>query len=132
MDKTTKYAIAIASVFALGGIILLIVSKQKKGGGKRIKSGFFGKKLELRTGTCFWGKIEIFKDDRKKSNEEFIKEGASLVVTNTNFDGTYKVEQIYRDDDGLIDFFTTSPKVKGESCLMNYDYKGKGKIIFKK
>ena len=131
MEKSSRNAIIISSVLLVGGLIYYFVGKRKgkkEDGGNG--GGLFGNKLTLTTGTCIYGKVGIIESDRKKSNDDFIKEGAEFEVKGTNFDGKYKVETIYRDNNGLIDY--VSSDFPSNVCLINKEFDGKGKIIFKK
>ena len=127
MEKSTKIAIIISSVLLVGGLIYYVIGKRKD---KKADGGLLGNKLTLTTGTCIYGKVGIIESDRKKSNDDFIKEGAEFEVKGTNFDGKYKVETIYRDNNGLIDY--VSSDFPTNVCLINKEFDGKGKIIFKK
>jgi len=133
MEKSSKNAIIISSVLLVGGLIyyFMVKGKEKKEGGGKI-GGLLGNKLTLTTGKCFYGKVGIIKSQRKKANDDFIKEGAEFEVKDTSFDGKYKVAKIYRDDNGLIDFVTPTPSFPTTECMINEEFDGKGKIIFKK
>ena len=115
----------------VGGLIYYFIGKRKdkKADGGNV-GGILGNKLTLTTGTCIFGKVGIIESERKKANDDFIKEGAEFEVKGTNFDGKYKVETIYRDDNGLIDY--VSSDFPTNVCMINKEFDGKGKIIFKK
>ena len=134
LDTKTKNIIIVSAVIGVVSIIYLSLSKGKskkndKNNGKN-GGGLLNNKLTLTTGTCIYGKVGIIESDRKPSNDDFIKEGAEFEVKGTNFDGKYKVETIYRDDNGNIDY--VSSNFPTNACLINKEYSGKGKILFKK
>lgn len=130
MQKSTKIAIAVASVLALGSVIYWFVAKRKE-----VKDeggvGIFGKKGKLlNMGYLMGDYIHIEGDDRAKANG-VINEGKPITIKGTNFDGDYLVGKIWKDSNGNVGAFTTNPKAFNTIKNKDRSFEGKGKIIVK-
>tara|TARA_Y100001937_G_C7123366_1_gene333730 strand:+ start:447 stop:842 length:396 start_codon:yes stop_codon:yes gene_type:complete len=130
MQKSTKIAIAVASVLALGSVIYWFVAKRKE-----VKEeggvGLFGKKGKLfKMGYLMGDYVHVATDDRAKANG-IIVEGKPITIKGTNFDGDYVVGKIWKDSNGNLGAFTTSPKAFDNIKNKDRSFEGKGKIIVK-
>ncbi len=128
MEKSTKIAIAVASVLALGGVIYWFATKRKQ-----VKEdgqvGLFGKKgTSFQMGYLNRGVIHLYGDDRVKANP-FMKVGTKVKIKNTDFDGDYTISYIWKDANGNIGGFKTKEKSIDNNTDQDRSFEKKGVII---
>ena len=118
MEEGTK-RIVLISGFIIGlGIIYLVYQKVKGGvGGTKLKMGYLQN-----------GYTHISGKDRTKATN--IKKDTLITIKKTDFDGDYKVTAIWRDSNGNVGAFKTSPPISS-SKDKNRAYEDKGIIIIR-
>jgi len=128
MEKSTKIAIAVASVLAVGGVIYWFVTKRKQ-----VKEdgqvGLFGKKgTSFQMGYLNRGVIHLYGDDRKKANP-FLSVGTKVTIKDTDFDGDYTISYIWKDANGNVGGFKTKEKSIENNIDQDRSFEKIGKII---
>jgi hypothetical protein len=119
MDDGTKKVLVASGFIVAIGVAYLVYQKVKGGvGGTKLKMGYLQN-----------GYVHISGDDRPKASQ--IQKDSSITIKKTDFDGDFVVTKIWKDTNGNVGAFKTSPPISSTK-EKNRAYEDKGVIILRK